>query len=104
VANSGDFSVSQGATNSTSDLLANVTELVTHAVRRVHRGAEIPPRLLDVDDAARYLAMSDKGVRELIAQAELPYIQKLPGRSPYLLDVRDLDKWIERAKTSALNK
>jgi excisionase family DNA binding protein len=90
--------------NPDQDLLANVTELVSHAVRRVQRGAEIPPRLLDVDDAARYLAQSDKGIRELITNGELPYIQKVPGRSPYVIDIRDLDKWIERAKTSALNK
>lgn len=87
--------------NSDQDLLANVTELVSHAVRRVQRGAEIPPRLLDVDDAARYLAQSDKGIRELITNGQLPYIQKVPGRSPYLIDIRDLDRWIERSKTSA---
>ncbi len=84
--------------NSTQDLLANVTELVTHAVRRVQRGTEIPPRLFDVDDSARYLAMSDKGVRELIVQGELPYIQKVPGRSPYLIDIKDLDRWIDGNK------
>jgi excisionase family DNA binding protein len=89
--------------NSPDDLLANMADLVSHAVRRVQRGAEVPPRLFDIDDAARYLAMSDKAVRELIAGGELPYIQKLPGRSPYLLDVRDLDRWIDRAKTSALD-
>jgi hypothetical protein len=80
------------------DLLANVTELVTHAVRRVQRGAEIPPRLLDVDDAGRYVGMSDKGIRELIVQGDLPYIQKVPGRSPYLIDIKDLDRWIEANK------
>ena len=87
----------QNADNST-DLLASVAELVSHAVRRVQRGSEIQPRLLDIDDAGRYLGMSDKSVRELIQQGELPYIQKLPGRSPYLLDTKDLDKWIERSK------
>ncbi len=64
----------------------------------VQRGAEIPPRLLDVDDAGRYLAMSDKAVRELITVGELPYIQKIPGRSPYLIDIKDLDRWIEGNK------
>jgi excisionase family DNA binding protein len=84
-----------------SDLLADMAELVTHAVRRVQRGSEIAPRLLDIDDSARYLSMSDKAIRELITQGELSYIQKVPGRSPYLLDIRDLDRWVERAKTSA---
>jgi excisionase family DNA binding protein len=64
-------------------------------VRRIQRGTEIPPRLLDVDDSGRYLGMSDKAVRELITNGELPYIQKVPGRSPYLIDIKDLDRWIE---------
>jgi hypothetical protein len=90
----------KGENNSTDDLLTSLTELVTHAVRRVQRGAEIPPRLLDIDDSGRYLGMSDKAVRELITQGDLPYIQKVPGRSPYLVDIRDLDRWIERSKIS----
>lgn len=89
----------QGDNN--SDLLADVTRLVAHAIRRVQLGSEIAPRLLDIDDAARYLGQSDKAIRELITAGELPYIQKLPGRSPYLIDILDLDRWIERAKTSA---
>jgi excisionase family DNA binding protein len=93
--------MSATASNSPADLLTNVTELVTHAIRRVQRGSEIPPRLLDIDDAARYLATSDKAVRELISSGELSYIQKLPGRSPYLIDIRDLDHWIDRSKVSA---
>jgi excisionase family DNA binding protein len=62
---------------------------------------EVVPRLLDITDAGRYLAMSDKAVRELIAQGELPYIQKIRGRSPFLIDVRDLDTWIARNKVRA---
>jgi hypothetical protein len=37
----------------------------------------------------------------LIVADELPYIQKIPGRSPYLIDIRDLDKWIEKNKIRA---
>jgi len=79
-----------------------IEQLASAALRRVQRADLIPPRLMDIDDSARYLAMSDKGVRELIAAGELPYIQKIPGRSPYLLDCRDLDTWVERNKRSAL--
>jgi hypothetical protein len=78
--------------------IAEVRELASHALRRVRAGAEIAPRLLDLADAARYLAMSDKGLRELIQGGEVPYIQKIAGRSPYLVDIRDLDKWVERSK------
>jgi excisionase family DNA binding protein len=75
-----------------------VEELASCALRRVLRGDQIPPRLLDIDDAARYLGTSDKTIRELILRGELAYLQKIPGRSPYLLDIRDLDLWIERNK------
>ena len=61
----------------------------------------VPPRLLDIEDAGRYLSMSDKAIRELIYQGELAYVQKIAGRSPYLIDIRDLDKWIERNKRLA---
>jgi excisionase family DNA binding protein len=76
--------------------------LTPGAMRQVQRADQIQPRLLDIDDAARYLSMSDKGVRQLIANGELPYIQRIRGRSPYLIDRIELDKWIERNKTSAL--
>jgi excisionase family DNA binding protein len=81
-----------------AETLDAIGELAAAVLRKVRRGGEISPRLLDVDDAGRYLAMSDKGVRELIMQGEIPFIQKVPGRSPYLLDVRDLDLWIEKHK------
>jgi len=59
------------------------------------------PRLLDISDAARYLGMSDKAIRELIQCGEIPYIQKIAGRSPYLLDLKDLDAWVLRNKVQA---
>jgi hypothetical protein len=77
-----------------AELLADVRE----SVRRVERGDQLRPRLLDITDAGRYLSMSDKGIRELIVRGELPYVQKVPGRSPYLLDLRDLDSWVEKNK------
>jgi excisionase family DNA binding protein len=67
----------------------------------VQRGNQIAPRLLDITDAGRYLGMSDKSVRELIVNGELPYIQKIAARSPYLLDREDLDCWIKRNKIRA---
>lgn len=82
--------------------MSDTAKLVKDVERaRVQRGSQIPPRLLDIDDAARYLAMSDKAVRELIMAGELHYIQKVPGRSPYLLDRVDLDEWIMRSKVRA---
>lgn len=83
------------ANPSDSGLIGQLEELA----RRVRRGMDIPPRLLDITDAARYLGTSDKAVRKLIAGGELPYIQRIAGRSPYLLDINDLDDWIDRNKT-----
>jgi excisionase family DNA binding protein len=79
-----------------SNAITEVRDLVAF-VRKVK--GQLPPRLLDLAGAAHYLAMSDKAVRKLIQCGELPYIQRVAGRSPYLVDVRDLDRWIERSKT-----
>jgi excisionase family DNA binding protein len=80
-----------------SNAITEVRELVAF-VRRVK--GQLPPRLLDLEGAGHYLGMSDKAVRKLIQAGELAYIQRVAGRSPYLLDVRDLDRWIERSKVS----
>jgi len=87
--------------NDDAIIVEQVRELASRALARVQRGGEIPPRLLDVDDAGRYMGMSDKAIRELITNGELPYIQKVPARSPYLIDVRDLDDWILKNKFRA---
>jgi excisionase family DNA binding protein len=54
-------------------------------------------RLLKVKDAATYLALSPWKVRKLIEEGELPYLQDSAG-GPFLIDVRDLDGYIERNK------
>lgn len=80
-----------------AEVLAGVRELV----RRVERGDKLKPRLLDCTDSARYLGTSEKGIRAMIAAGELPYIQRVVGRSPYLVDIADLDRWVERNKSKA---
>jgi excisionase family DNA binding protein len=82
--------------------MTTMLALTPEALRQVQRADQIQPRLLDISDSARYLAVSDKVIRQLIAAGELPYIQRIRGRSPYLIDRIELDKWIERSKTSAL--
>jgi excisionase family DNA binding protein len=81
--------------------MTEIHELASAALRRVQRADFILPRLLDIDDAARYLGTSDKSVRALIAAGELGYIQKIPGRSPYLLDRLELDDWVNHNKRFA---
>jgi excisionase family DNA binding protein len=51
-------------------------------------------------EAARYLGIGSKAIRALILDEVLPYVQLKPGNSPFLLDVRDLDRFIESRKRS----
>jgi excisionase family DNA binding protein len=59
-----------------------------------------PPRskrLLRTREAAHYLSLSPWKVRRLIQDGRLPVVQDGDG-APFLLDVRDLDGYIERNK------
>jgi excisionase family DNA binding protein len=60
----------------------------------------IAPRLLRLKAAAEYLSMGTKALRHLINSGALPYVQ-LGANSPFLVDRRDLDKFIERHKVGA---
>jgi excisionase family DNA binding protein len=62
----------------------------------------IAPRLLRTGEAARYLGMGSKAIRSLIMSRQVPYVQMRPGNSPFLLDRRDLDKFIDSHKTPAV--
>lgn len=56
-------------------------------------------RLLRTKNAARYLGMSAGQIRRLIQDGVLPVIKNGTGEhAPFLLDIRDLDSYIERAK------
>ena len=66
--------------------------------RPVRAAPVISPRLLRTNQAATYLGIGEKAVRALILQGELPYVQMKAGNSPFLLDMRDLDRFIERNK------
>jgi excisionase family DNA binding protein len=54
-------------------------------------------RLLRLKAAAEYLSLSPWKVRSLIQAGRLPVVQDSDG-SPFLLDVRDLDGYVERNK------
>lgn len=57
-------------------------------------------RLLRCADAAEYLSTSRKTIRALIAKGELPFVQLGEGaNSPFLVDVRDLDRLLDARKT-----
>jgi excisionase family DNA binding protein len=55
------------------------------------------PRLMRVREAARYLAMSPGSIRAMVQRGELKAV--MPGNNaPWLLDVQDLNRWIETHK------
>jgi len=59
-------------------------------------------RLFRLKAAAEYLSMSPWKLRRLIQDGNLAVVQDTDG-SPFLLDVRDLDAYVERNKhTTAL--
>ena len=70
--------------------------------RRTASITHVEARLLRCTDAAEYLGIGKKAIRALITSGELPYVQLKPGNSPYLIDVRDLDRFIEARKNTNL--
>lgn len=54
-------------------------------------------RLLRLRDAAQYLALSPWKLRHIIQSGQLPIV-KCNDSAPWLLDLRDLDQWVERNK------
>ncbi len=55
------------------------------------------PRLLRLKSACEYLSLSPWKLRRLIQEGRLPVVQDCEG-GPFLLDVRDLDGFVERNK------
>ena len=55
-------------------------------------GRGIEQRLLNVNDAARYLGRSRASVRHMIADGGLPIVR---SDHRVFLDIRELDKWID---------
>ncbi len=65
------------------------------------RGAPIPTRrLVRLTAAAEYLSLSPWKMRRLIQEGRLPVVQDCEG-SPFMLDVRDLDVYVDRNKRSS---
>lgn len=62
-------------------------------------GSPISKRLFTLKEASQYLGRPVSGVRTLIWNGRLPYIQE--GRKQYV-DLRDLDSYIDKAKTTMI--
>ncbi len=55
-----------------------------------------PKRLYSIKDAAIYLGRTVGALREMLWAGKLPYVKD--GKR-ILLDIRDMDQWIEASKT-----
>jgi excisionase family DNA binding protein len=75
----------------------NVTNSETTRLSAQQHGTLRGRRLLRLKAAAEYLSISPWKVRGLIQAGRLPVVQDGEG-SPFLLDVRDLDGYVERNK------
>ena len=56
----------------------------------------IPKRLYSIKEAAVYLGRSVWAIREMLWAGKIPFVKD--GRR-MLLDIRDMDTWIESSKT-----
>ena len=70
------------------------------AQRTEGEGAQKPDylsgaRLLDFRAASRYLSLSYWTIRDMVSRGEIPHVRA--GRR-VLIDVRDLDRWIDQNK------
>ena len=57
------------------------------------------PRLLPLKDAANWLGLTVWGMRERIWAGDIPVV-RFPGGRKMFIDVRDLEGFIERNKTT----
>lgn len=67
-------------------------------VQRLHKSVGIQPgkRLFTIDEAALYLGRSACALREMVWAGKIPVVRD--GKR-ILLDIHDMDAWIERSKT-----
>ena len=56
-------------------------------------------RLLKLKHAALYLSLSTWTLRGIIQAGQLPIVVYAPN-TPWLVDVKDLDAWIEKHKSA----
>lgn len=70
---------------------------VTIPQRSLELTKETMRRLLRLKLASEYLSLSPWKIRRLIQEGKLPVVQDCEG-GPFLLDIRDLDGFVERNK------
>lgn len=84
--------------NPTLEKLEEIADLLRQLVAKER---PTPRRLLRLKEAADYLHISPWQLRRIAQAGELPIIKPEDhNHAPWLVDVRELDSWIERNKTN----
>jgi excisionase family DNA binding protein len=96
------FMMSLGYDYSASSLLLPLSSLTGKEELCMATQPTITRRLLRTKQAAAYLSISDWKLRSLIQDGVLPFIQDREG-GPFLLDLQDLDAYIENNKHQGLD-
>jgi hypothetical protein len=88
--------MAEAENNPVLDKLDAITALLREIAAK-----ERPPRLLRLKPAAAYLSISVGALRGLIQKGEIEVIKVSENgeHAPWLVDVRSLDEFIQRAKT-----
>jgi hypothetical protein len=82
-----------------AELMSNHFSIPPSEAHEVKVRTQFSRRLLRLKPAAEYLSLSPAKLRALIQACEIPVV-KYGENAPWLIDVRDLDYWIERSKTN----
>lgn len=72
-----------------------IADAVRAAVREEMAAKPTVNRLRSIDDAAAYLSLSKREIYNMFANRELPSV---PHGRRKMIDIRDLDAWIDRNK------
>jgi len=79
--------------SATSDLFARMAdEIAAKVLERLAQTPTVQPRLLDVEQAARYLSRSEEAVKQLISRGRIP-VTMIDGKRQ--VDRLALDKLIQ---------
>jgi excisionase family DNA binding protein len=78
-------------------LIDAIADRIVEKLGVKHNGASAGARLLTVEQAAEYIGRTKPGMDHLIAAGKIPTVR---SDRRVMIDVRDLDKWIEDNKTT----
>jgi len=86
----------------TPDLMPILDFLAEKVAERIRMSGSISPgtrpRLMSVKAAAEYLGRTQAAIRHMVQSAKLPCVR---ADRRILMDVRDLDRWIENHKSGS---